>query len=243
MREKFWLFLIVCWLLGSWQTLLCAETVPADVRTAAEQGVSRFLDAIPDDDLNRFGFTKEAELSQTTLGHPLPVYTIEPLRILDYQGEEDIAGLITSMDSWLFPVVCGGSYRVLLTVAWWEEEWRAVDLGASHLATEIEQIIQSWEGLIGRLPTDENEPEGSEESQKQALNNLKLIRIYQANCDFLLVSEDGASYLIPLQGTARALGLVGLGESYAHGVMNTAEALTRLTPLVRESLESQVEGH
>jgi hypothetical protein len=156
-------------------------------------------------------------LDQTTIGAPYRIYTIRPSEIFSYGGEADIFPLLSPTEHWLFPVICSGRARVLLTVALMHGQWKAVDLGGASVAVEIEQIARTWPASQGY--------------------QMKFIRVYQASSQFILLTKDGISSLVPLKGAAIVLGLVKKGEIYQYKQMSPAEVLPKLVPVVEAALQ------
>jgi hypothetical protein len=176
------------------------------------------MNAIPDGHLARFGFDSRAETHQSSIGDPLKVYTIEPDALLAYDGGQEMSELLSPTEIWLFPVICADRARVLLTVSRLRGRWQGVDIGGAVHATELERVARDW-------PRD-------------AGCELHVVKVYQANSTFVCAIRDGTSHLIPLAGTARAIQLIDPGEPYDYSELSTAEAVARLTPLVRENLSA-----
>ena len=214
------LILLMAWLISLlMMTSSNAEFVPDEVVSAARDGLHLYLNAIPEGELGHFGFTSKEEFDQTTIGTPFKKYTINPSEILSYKGEVNISSLLFPIEHWLFPLICKGKARVLLTVARMWGEWQAVDLGGADLAVEIEQIAQSW-------PTSRG-------------YEMKFIQVYQANSDFVLLTKDGVSNLVPLKCASIVLGLVKRGETYQYKKMSPSEVITKLAPVVEAATQDQ----
>lgn len=93
---------------------------------AARAGLKRFLDAVPTDKAESFGFADRAEMDRARLAAPYRVWT-----------SDGPASDIAATGEWRFPVTVDGTYRSLLTVSRVQGEYRAVDFGAALLAREL----------------------------------------------------------------------------------------------------------
>jgi hypothetical protein len=212
------LVFLMAWLISLlMMTSSNAESVPDEVVSTARDNLHFYLNAIPEGELGHFGFTNKKEFDQTTLGTPFKIYTISPSEILSYKGEVDISPLLSQIEHWLFPLICSGKSRVLLTVARMGGEWQAVGIGEASLAAEIEQIARSW-------PTSQG-------------YEMKFIRVYQANSDFVLLTKDGVSNLVPLKGASIVQGPVKKGATYQYMKMSPAGILTQLAPVVEKAIQ------
>jgi hypothetical protein len=237
MRRKVWLLTAVSALLLAVPGGLLADAVPQDVVRAASHGLAGFLAAIPSGQLDRFGFKSEAELAKAVLGTPIPLYTIEPATILAHRGDGEIHQWITPTGDWFVPVVSGGAVRGLLTVTDLAGAWQAVDLGAAGQAAEFDRLCR-----IRRFPEAwPVAPEGDRSAARaqaagSLATDLKWLRIYQANCDFILAGGDDAPQLIPFQATALVLGWIQPEEPYDYPDVLAADAMSRLIPIVRDNL-------
>lgn len=216
--KKRTLVLLTAWLISLlMMSSSNAESAPDEVVSVARDGLHKFLNAIPEGELRHFGFTSKEELDQTTIGAPYRIYTIRPSEIFSYGGEADISPLLSATEHWLFPVICSGKARVLLTVALMHGQWRAVDLGGASVAVEIERVARTWPASQGY--------------------EMKFIRVYQASSRFILLTKDGVSNLVPLKGASIVLGLVKKGERYEYKQMSPAEVLPKLAPVVEAALQ------
>jgi hypothetical protein len=164
------------------------ESAATDARTAAIQGIKYWLKVIPGRNLKGYGFSNKTEFTQATLGKPIRVYTIQPQKILHYKGE-GIAAIISATDErWFFPVLVKDRYRTILIIVRRGGTYKAVGIGYAGLARELNAIAARWPASKGY--------------------NIKLVRVYQAFCDFVLLEGGGEKpALVPLESANRALGL------------------------------------
>ncbi len=164
-----------------------AEEAMTQAREAAVSGLGAFLDAIPEQDLKHFNFSDPSELALAELGDPFRVYTIPPEAILDYTPGTSIGKIVSPTSLLLFPVISRGETRTLLMVDEVAGEWKAVGIGSSGLAKQWEGVIAAWPSAKGYEHT--------------------FIRIFQATADFVLLSRDQETKMIPLESGRVSLGL------------------------------------
>lgn len=193
------------------------EAAPEEVVQAAMDGLDPFLDAIPDRDLEHYGFADSEQLLQATLGEPFRVYTIIPDKILNYSQEMKLSSLISPTSLWFFPILYRGKARTILTVDFVNDEWKAVAIGSSGLARQLEKVEDMWP-----------ESEG---------HDHQFIRIYQAKSDLVAVSKKGTSELVPLESAGMALKLKKVIKG-DYGLYSPGEVIPKLIPVVRENIEA-----
>jgi hypothetical protein len=211
-RGVFFAFFICLSLAVGGQPLM-AEEVPAAVQQAAKKGLPTFLNAIPDDNVQRFGFSVPEELKLATLGTPIRLYTIDPDEILNYSADKPIGDIISATDQWFFPVTVSGEVRTLLTVAQMGGKWQAVSIGSSALGQEWADTIAKYDSMGY---TDE-----------------KLVRIYQATADFVLLRGVGDDKLLPLKA-----GKVALGVKEDAKPSDPADIIFGLQVVVKQNIEA-----
>ena len=110
---------------------------------AAEAGLKPFLDLIPPGQEKEYGFENRADFAWTQLGRPYELRTIQSQDLLNPNAL--LPGVpIVSLNQWRFPVICRGRICALLTVARMKDDWEAVDLGASGLASELDAMEKRY---------------------------------------------------------------------------------------------------
>ncbi|MBD3290189.1 hypothetical protein GF337_15385 [candidate division KSB1 bacterium] len=184
--------LILIFIVGPFLQIISFSTervAPDDVQQAAEMGFKHFLDAIPPDDLDHFGFSGGDDFSKVTLGRPFKVYQIAPELIQSYDSHASISSLLSATTLWYFPLIYERKYRTLLTVDYIKNEWKAVAIGSSGIANELNLVEQKF---------------GSE---------YLFVRIFQAASDFLIFSIDGIQKIMPLESTKISLKLDSLPDN------------------------------
>lgn len=191
-------------------------TAPEAVVAAAHDGLQRLLGAIPPGELEHFGFRTHAELAQASLGKPFMVYTMYPQEILACVEGKSKEVSIHSTSMWLFPILADGTPRTLLTVDRMPGKWEAVDLGGLSPAAEMEELAARWP------PAEEYQ--------------LKYVQVFQTGSQFVCLTKGDNSRLVPLEGTARSLGILGEREVFQYHPMDIPEAVSILAPFVRSAL-------
>jgi hypothetical protein len=194
------------------QPLLAAE-VPAAVQAAAEKGLPTMLKAIPDNIVQQFNFSSPEELGQASLGTPFQVFTIHPDEILNYVAGTPIEEIISETDHWFFPVTVNGEARTLLTVAQMGGQWQAISIGSAGLAQEWADTVAKYDSSAGYTQ--------------------KLVTIYQATADFVLLGGVGGDKLLPLKAGRVALGLKEEAEP-----SDPADIIFGLQGSVRKNIEA-----
>lgn len=176
--------LILCMLIGLFMVLsffiipISAEEIPSEVVNAAQQKLHFFLDAIPDQDLEYFNFSDKDEIDQAVIGDPFKVYTIKPEEILNYNPDTSVQGIISQTSKWFVPVISKGETRTFLIVDLIDGEWRAVGIASSGLAKEWASALKTYPSSQGFKHT--------------------FLRIYQAASDFILLSKNGETQMVPM---------------------------------------------
>ena len=188
---------------------------PAEVAKAAENGLAPLLDMIPQQKIAHFGFLNADEMAQAGLGNPLQVYVLRADSILGYKKGDELNNLLEPTDTWLFPVTCHGEAKCSLTVAFFKGKWRAVGIGGSEIAREIDQIKRRWPRSKGLNPV--------------------FIRVFAARAAFIALSGAGAEpALIPFRSGARAMS-AGKKRAEAHISYTLPEVIPKLVSAVQRT--------
>jgi len=211
------MFLGFLFVFVSFSTPVLAEEIPAEAKTAAEEGLKPLLEAIPVGELGYFNFTDQGEVDQAKLGGPFMIYTILPDEILNYAAGTDVKSIISATNIWLFPVVSKGEARTLLTIDFVDGNWRAVSIGGSGVAKQWADITKMDNSAVGG-------------------GIYKFVRIYQAASDFVLMPAEDIGgtkmVLVPLESGRITLELKG------EGAYDPSEIILGLQEPVRENLEA-----
>jgi hypothetical protein len=157
---------------------------PKEVYEAAESGLFKMLNSIPQGYELKYGFLNREEFEMATIGSPYQMYTIHP-EIM--KGDEAVTDeMIKSIEEWRFPVICNGQIRALLTVAKLKGKWQAVEIGAARLASELD-VLEKGLSL-----------------ETKDINRI-IFRLYQIGTDFIVITEssvkvmEGSFYPVKLE--------------------------------------------
>lgn len=209
--------------LAAWILLLCAANVSAGqisqfgtdlsvvdkVKQAAEDGLDRWLGAIPEQDMEHYGFSDGASFDGVTLGQPYCVHTLTPEALKSIQVDTDMSGLMTATNMWFVPLLQDGQARCMLTVDLMPEGWRAVAIGDLQVSRDLVDLQRQY-----------------------ADYDQAFLRVFQATADFLVVERDGQVQLAPFESSRRALGLTGTGQ-----LLETVAVARQLAPIVQQNIE------
>jgi hypothetical protein len=194
-----------------------AEPVPADVAAAAEAGLERFLPSIPAGEEEFFAFADRDEISRATLGEPFRIFTLHPQDVIEFAEGRAGEPPIRETQLYQFPVMCDGTARTLLTVDWHQGQWRGVDLGGRSPGPELIELRAEY-------PPEEG-------------YELTYVYVFQIGSQFVRLSRGDLVYFLPIEGSARALGLVEEAESYEFALMELAEVAHTMAPHLRAALQ------
>jgi hypothetical protein len=181
--------LIVLFLLIMLPSVVAAERIPStEVVIAAREGLKTFLQEINAQNLDRFGFYSQGDITSAELGPAFQVFTIPPDKILNYDPSiSDLSSMIVPTNLWQFLIISEGNPKSLLTVDFFNDQWTAVSIGASGLAMQLSKIIEAWPASAGY--------------------RYRLIKVYQAKSDLLEISlGDQVIGIVPLLSARMALG-------------------------------------
>ncbi len=170
-----------------------ADSPPAEVVAAAQNGLPVFLQAISTSNLSQYGFTNAQQLAQAKLGEPFQVFIMSPDNLKTYHAGTRLAGLLTPTTMWYFPVVAEGEPCTILTVDLMQGKWQAVGIGGVTLPKNIDAAKKALPSLAG---AKSNEP-----------YSTKFVRVPQVYGEFLAVEFASADYLMPIMTRPQTLAL------------------------------------
>ena len=101
-----------------------------DIYEAGSKDLLLFLKAIPPGQEDLYGFDSRHDFAEAVLGGPIPVLTID----------QDNNYSLTEVNEWRLPVLLNSKPVAFLTVSKMNDQWQAVEIGASGLAREISGI-------------------------------------------------------------------------------------------------------
>lgn len=128
-----------------------------------------------------------ADLKRATIAYGFEVFTINPKDILD--GRQDLKDVVQGSGIWRFMIKVDQTPVGLMTVEYAQGKWQATEFGAAGLAKDLDEQM----GMYGNA----------------SRNNMKFVRIYQAQADFMLVSKpsEGKVQFAPLNSARLSLNL------------------------------------
>ena len=195
-----------------------AQEPPQKVTEAANKGLSAFLNRIPPDKAQEFGFSKHDQLAQCYLGNPLQLHAISPSALSKYQPGDTISSIISSTKMWYFPVMLRKEAKAILVIDQVDNRWEAVSFGYTELARKLTRVKKQWPKLKGYNP--------------------QLIAVFQSREYLFTIPEKGPDNLTSLESTQ-------LGRIPPKTVEDFSEldklpnVINRLRPLVQKSIRSK----
>lgn len=213
--------LIVLFVVVMLPSVVAAGGIPStEVVIAAREGLTTFLHEINTQNLDRFGFYSQGDITGAELGMAFQVFTIPPDKILNYDPSiSDLSSMIVPTNLWQFLIISYGNPKSLLTVDFFNDQWTPVSIGASGLAMQLSKIIEAWPASAGY--------------------QYRLIKVYQAKSDLLEISlGDQVIGIVPLLSARMALGFekrdfdpLDLG--------NSRNILINLMPAVEKNIQEE----
>ena len=196
------------------------ETPSPEVSLAATLGLRTFMGKIGSQNSLGFGFVSQTDITEAQLGPSFQIFTIPPDDILNYDPSiSDLSSMIIPTNQWQFLIISQGSPRSLLTVDFFNDEWTAVSIGASGLASQLSKITEVWPASAGY--------------------RWRLIKVYQAKSDLVEISSgDKVIGIVPLLSGRVALGF----EKQDFDPLDlqvSKNILLNLKPIVEKSLQEE----
>jgi hypothetical protein len=119
---------------------------------AAEKGLQKFLQKIPNESKTIYGFDLNDSLELACLGKPFNLYKISPSGITQFEPGNSVNSIISKTNLWYFPVILNNEIKSLLVVDTLNGKWTAVSLGYKKLAGELSKIRKQWPESKGFTP-------------------------------------------------------------------------------------------
>lgn len=193
-----------------------SENVPEQVLKAAEVGLEPFLNAIPASEITHYGFSNSHEIKGAYLGKPIKMYTILPKNLITDNFENQLSSIVTATNQWFFPVKYKNSIKTILTVDLVSGKWKAVAIGSSGLAKQLEEAKVNWPATKGY--------------------KFQFVRIFQAQSDLLIITQNNVERIFPLKSTVIALKMENLSKENLK-LYDPQEILTKLKPIVYKNIQ------
>ncbi len=156
------------------------------------------------------------DLKVARIAYGFPVYTIDPADLLT--GRRELKAMAKPTGIWRFVITLNDQPIGLATVEQVNGKWETVAYGATVMAKDLDAAMGAYAN------TDRS--------------NVRVLRIYQAQSDFLEVSsaQNGAARFAPLHSARQSLLLQRKGTG--DGLLDASELLEPLRIAVKKNLES-----
>lgn len=156
------------------------------------------------------------DLKDARIAYGFQVYTIDPADLLT--GRRELKAMAKPTGIWRFVVTLNEQPIGLATVEQVNGKWETVAYGATVLARDLDAAMSAY-GNADR-------------------SNVRVLRIYQAQSDFLEVSsaQNGAARFAPLHSARQSL--LMQRKATGDGLLEASELLEPLRAAVKKNLES-----
>jgi hypothetical protein len=159
------------------------------------------------------------DLKDARVAHGFQIYTVDPHDLV--AGRSDLSAMARPSPVWRFVLNLHERPIGLVTVEQVNGHWQAVAFGASTLAQDVDALM-AFHGNADR-------------------SNLRFIRIYQAQSDFLEVAANGTARFAPLHSARQSLRLQQRAAKAGKpddGLMDAATFLEPLRGAVKANLNA-----
>ncbi len=136
-----------------------------EIAKAAQDGLTFFLDNFPFDQI---GFSSQEEADTAIVVEGFQIYTVAP-DVIQVESKNNLLELSYPTGTWRFFVKTQTRVVALITVARMDNAWKAVNIGATELASEYDKVLSAW-------PQTES-------------YQARFIRVYQAKYDVVGISK------------------------------------------------------
>ena len=210
-------------LVGTISGRVYADGPPPEVPRVAEEGLARFLDTIPARELARMGLASAEDVQAATLAIPYEQFTLTSDALSTYESGTSLSSVLTSTDTWLFPVMVHKEARTMLTVAIVTGQWEAGEIGGTYLPAALQAAEARLPALL-------------QQKGVTSAYATRFVRVFQVYADFLAVETEDADYLLPLMPDPSRLRLE------ADTLATPDQVLPQLNTLVGHDLEGKTLG-
>ncbi len=196
-----------------------AEKVPPEVVKAAEDGLQCYLGLIPPGENEDYGFAPGDDFARAEVSAPFLLHKITPSALEAYRPGRSIASVISSTETWYFPVQIDGEAKTILTVGRIKgSPWQAVGIGGAPLSRELQKMRERWPASRGYNP--------------------RLVVVYQAATYFFTVPEVSKTNLTPLIFTGEEIGADTQRKGPRYSTLSELSQFAgKLKSAVRENIE------
>ena len=199
--------------------------IPEVVVDAAQDGLPGLFGSIQEQQLEMYGFPQESKLVDLVLGTPFQLHTIPPSNLLDKAESTPVRELITKTSMWYFPVLVADKPCALLCVDRVNTDWKAVSLGYSNLARQVDAIRGQWPESQGYHPV--------------------IIAVFQARQHLFTIPEYGTENLTHISAPEVPSHVPGKGMQAAaaaadyNSLTHSSNIIMALRPMVQANLTSE----
>ncbi len=120
----------------------------------AENSLSVFKKMVDDATHQEMGFRSLAEVSQISLGVPIPVHFIWVKNLKPHDPTLDPHVLLHNVDELIYPIEVMGETRSSITIRKEGGTWQLISLGSATHIQEIENLRQQHMAANGKQPRD-----------------------------------------------------------------------------------------
>ncbi len=191
---------------------------PQKATAVAKAELISFLNRIPPDAFEQFGFSKDDELSQCYLGKPYQLHTISPSSLSKYQPGDKLNSITAKTKMWYFPVMLGDEAKAILVIDQVDNRWEAVSLGYAGLARKLFGMRRQWPRSKGYNP--------------------QLIAVFQAR-EYLFTIPEKDSYNLTSLKPNNSGRIPSKTEKNHFKLDKLSNAIERLRPLVHKNIQSK----
>jgi hypothetical protein len=138
-----------------------------ELRSAVQAQLASFLEKVPAGREADYGFHARQEFTQIVVGNPYQVYTVEPESLI--RGTADLSTYVHPVREYQVPLLVGGEFRALVTVAPVSGRWKLVEFGGAGLA----RVLGAFDTSI----------------PKTQAGRKVILRIYQLQTDYLVLID------------------------------------------------------
>lgn len=126
--------------------------VPKEIIDVAQNGLPHLFGRVQEHKPELYGFPLDSRQEDLVLGAPFQLYTISPSNLLEKAENTPVKELISKTSIWYFPILVDDKPCALLCVDLVNNSWKAVSLGYSNLAKQVDMIRTQWSESKGYHP-------------------------------------------------------------------------------------------
>ncbi len=156
----------------------------AAVMEAARRDLPTFRRVLANLGHQQYGLRSRAELDALRPGKGVEVYILTEEALDAHNPDQALAAQVIPSCQWQVPLQANGQSKLMLTVAFFQERWQAVEIGDAQLAGR-------WHGF--------------QQGQGRVNRPSKLVRVPPLGANFALVEGADGETMVPLSAYGGAL--------------------------------------